>query len=50
MMHGMVTDMEEARLQTVTQVKAFLAGTAEIALCAPKAELRGTLSELPPKS
>ena len=38
MMQGMVIDMEEARLQTVAQVKAFLDGTAEIAFRVPKAE------------
>ena len=29
MMQGMVIDMEEARLHTLAQVKAFLDGTAE---------------------
>ena len=38
MMQGMVINMEEARLQTLAQVRAFLDGTAEIALRVPKAE------------
>lgn len=38
MMQGMVIDMEEARLQTLAQVKAFLDGTAEVAFRVPKAE------------
>lgn len=38
MMQGMVIDMEEAWLQTLAQVKAFLDGTAEVAFRAPKAE------------
>lgn len=38
MMQGMVIDMEEARLQTVAQVKAFLDGTEEVAFRLPKAE------------
>ena len=38
MMQGMVIDMEEARLQTVAQVKAFLDGTTEVAFRVPKAE------------
>jgi hypothetical protein len=38
MMRGMVIDMEEARLYTLAQVKAFLNGTAEGAFRVPKAE------------
>jgi len=38
MMRGMVIDMEEARLHTLPQVKAFLDGTAEGAFCVPKTE------------
>lgn len=38
MMRCMVIDMEEARLQTLAQVKAFLDGTAEVAFRVPKAE------------
>jgi transposase InsO family protein len=38
MMRGMVIDMEEARLHTLAQVKAFLDGTAEGAFRVPKTE------------
>ena len=38
MMRGMVIDMEEARLQTIAQVRAFLEGATEIAFRVPKAE------------
>jgi transposase InsO family protein len=38
MMRGMVIDMEEARLHTLAQVKAFLGGTAEGAFRVPKTE------------
>ena len=38
MMRGMVIDMEEARLHTLGQVKAFLDGTAEGAFRVPKTE------------
>ena len=38
MMQCMVIDREEAKLQTMAQVQAFLAGTHEIALREPKAE------------
>ncbi|HMC13920.1 MAG TPA: hypothetical protein VKG67_06230 [Gallionellaceae bacterium] len=38
MMRGMVIDMEEARLQTLAQVRAFLDGTTEVAFRIPKAE------------
>ena len=37
-MQGMVIDMDEAKLQTVAQVKAFLEGTHDVALLVPKAE------------
>lgn len=38
MMQGMVINMEEAKLQTLAQIKAFLDGTAEVAFCVSKAE------------
>ena len=38
MMQGMVINMEEARLQTIEQVRAFLDGATEIAFRVPKAE------------
>ena len=38
MMHGMVIDMEEARLQTIEQVRVFLDGATEIAVRVPKVE------------
>ena len=38
MMPGMVIDREEARLQTIAQVRAFLDGATEIAFKVPKAE------------
>ena len=38
MMRGMVIDMEEARLHTIAQVKAFLDGTMEGAFRVPKME------------
>lgn len=38
MMRGMVIDMEEARLHTLAQIKAFLDGTAEGAFRVPKAD------------
>lgn len=38
MMRGMVIDMEEARLHTIAQVRAFLDGATEIAFRVPKAE------------
>ena len=38
MMPGMVIDMEEARLQTIAQVRAFLDGATEIAFRVAKAE------------
>ena len=37
MMPGMVIDMDEVKLQTVAQVKAFLNGTHDMALTVPKA-------------
>ena len=37
-MQGMVINMEEAKLQTLAQVKAFLDGTNEVAFQVPKAE------------
>jgi len=37
-MRGLVIDMEEARLQTLAQVTAFLDGTAEGAFRVPKAK------------
>lgn len=38
MMRGMVIDMEEARLHTIAQVRAFLDGATEIAFRVPKVE------------
>jgi transposase InsO family protein len=38
MMRGMVIDMEEARLHTIAQVRAFLDGATEIAFRVPKTE------------
>jgi len=38
MMPGMVIDMEEARLQTIAQVRAFLDGATEITFRVPKVE------------
>jgi len=38
MMQGMVIDMEEARLQTLAQVREFLKGTTAVAFRVPKAE------------
>lgn len=38
MMPGMVIDMEEARLQTIAQVRAFWVGATEIAFRVPKAD------------
>lgn len=35
-MRGMVINMEEARLQTLEQVKAFLDGTSEVVFRVPK--------------
>src|SRR6218665_4205476 len=31
----MVIDMDESRLQTISQLRAFLAGTLEVRLCVP---------------
>ena len=41
MMRGMVIDMEEAKLRTVAQIRAFLAGTTEISLRIRKEERYG---------
>ena len=38
MMPGLVIDMEDAWLQTIAQVRAFLDGATEIAFRVPKAE------------
>src|SRR4030043_168303 len=38
MVQGIVSDMEEARLQTLAQVRAFLDGTTEVAFRVAKAE------------
>ena len=35
-MRGMVINMEEAKLATLEQIKAFLDGTSEVAFCVPK--------------
>ena len=40
-MLGMVIDMDEAKLQTVAQIEAFLAGTSDIALKVTKSERYG---------
>jgi hypothetical protein len=40
-MQGMVIDMNEAKLQTVAQIKVFLEGTHDVALKVPKAERYG---------
>lgn len=45
-MRDMVIDMDEARLQTVAQVKAFLEGTHEVALKVPKAEQYGFIERV----
>jgi hypothetical protein len=37
-MRGMVINMEEAKLQTLVQIKAFLEDTTEVAFRIPKAE------------
>ena len=37
-MRGMVINMEEAKLQTLAQIKAFLDGTSEVAFRVPKEE------------
>lgn len=37
-MRGMVINMEEAKLQTLVQIKAFLDGTSEVAFRVPKEE------------
>jgi len=38
MMQGMVINMEEVRLQTIAQVRAFLDGATEISFQVPKVE------------
>ena len=45
-MRGMVIDMDEAKLQTVAQVKAFLEGTHDIALKIPKVEQYGFIERV----
>jgi transposase InsO family protein len=42
----MVIDMDEAKLQTVAQVQAFLAGTHDLALSVPKAEHYGFIERV----
>ena len=37
-MRGMVINMEEAKLKTLVQIKAFLEGTREVAFRVPKEE------------
>jgi hypothetical protein len=37
-MRGMVINMEEAKLQTLGQIKAFLDGTSEVSFRVPKKE------------
>ena len=46
MMPGMVIDMDEVKLHTVAQVKAFLAGTPDLALTVPKAEHYGFIERV----
>ena len=38
MMQSMVINMEEAKLQTLVQIRAFLDGTTEVAFLVPKAD------------
>jgi transposase InsO family protein len=45
-MRGMVIDMDEAKLQTVAQVQAFLAGTHDLSLRVPKAEHYGFIERV----
>lgn len=45
-MRGMVIDMDEAKLQTVAQVKVFLEGTHDIALKVLKAEQYGFIERV----
>jgi len=45
-MRGMVIDMDEAKLQTVAQVQAFLAGIHDLALSVPKAEHYGFIERV----
>ena len=45
-MRGMVIDMDEAKLQTVLQVKAFLEGMHDIAFKVPKAEQYGFIERI----
>lgn len=45
-MQGMMIDMDEAKLQTVTQVKAFLEGAHDIALKIPKMEQYGFIERV----
>ena len=45
-MWGMVIDMDEAKLQTVAQVKTFLEGTHDIALKVPKTEQYGFIERV----
>lgn len=45
-MQGMVIDMDEAKLQTVAQVKAFLEGTHDLALKVPKVEQYGFIERV----
>lgn len=45
-MRGIVIDMDEAKLQTVAQVKVFLEETHDIALKVPKAEQYGFIERV----
>ena len=46
MMPGMVIDMDEVKLHTVAQVKAFLAGTPDMALTVPMVEHYGFIERV----
>lgn len=46
-MQGMVIDMDEEKLQTMAQIKAFLEGTHDIVFMTPKPEHYETLGIRP---
>lgn len=46
MMQSMVINMEEAKLQTLVQIKSFLDGTAEVAFLVPKAERKAFIERV----
>ena len=45
-MRGMVIDMDEAKLQTMTQVQVFLEGTYDVVRKAPKEERYGFIERV----